>query len=264
MDSLEKILKSLSDDQMSQVVAGVQNDLDEEIDNSKQILEQINQNINTCISNLKDLRRSIIISHFANMKNNTDDYKNYQRDAILQYLEDEDEAEDLSLFIANLSSTTTENNSEPMSCIEEISEPILENPLPSTSFIPNTGLIDLSYVIGNTVKINDSDHKMKYKWTVYVRNLDEENDNLIYLDKVTFFLHESYEPNHIIDIIKKPFSLTKHGWGEFVVRLRLYFKGNMNIQTDVYHKLCLDKNITVGIPMVAKEQIVQYKLLLQR
>jgi len=105
---------------------------------------------------------------------------------------------------------------------------------------------------------------MKYKWTVYVRNAEEGVDNLVYIDKVTYFLHESYEPNHIVDVIKKPFSLTRHGWGEFVIRLRLHFKGNMNVQTDVYHKLCLNKEITVGIPMVAKEQTVKYKLLLHK
>lgn len=264
MESTENVVKTLTTDQISQIVAGVQKDLDDEIVKAKRTLEQIDQNIYTCMTNLKKLRRSIIISHYANMKNNTDGHKNSQRDAILKNLDYEDEAKDLSVFMTNMSDLSTQIKNEPKSNIEQISKPIFQNSSPSVNFIPPIGLVELSYVVGNTVTINDADNEMKYKWTVYVRNVDDGLDNLIYINKVTFFLHESYEPNHIIDVIQKPFSLTKHGWGEFVVRLRLYFKGNMNAQTDVYHKLSLDKNITVGIPMVAKEQTVKYKLLLHK
>lgn len=264
MDSTEKVIKTLTSDQISQIVAGVQKDLDDEMVKTKQTLEQIDQNIYTCITNLKKLRRSIIISHYANMKNNSDGHKNSQRDAILKNLDYEDEAQDLNVFMKNMSDLSKQIKNEPKSNIEQISKPISQNSSPSVNFIPPTGLVELSYVIGNTVTINDADNEMKYKWTVYVRNVDEGLDNLVFINKVTFFLHESYEPNHIIDVIQKPFSLTRHGWGEFVVRLRLYFKGNMSVQTDVYHKLSLDKNITVGIPMVAKEQTVKYKLLLHK
>lgn len=264
MDSTENILTTINQDQMAKVVSGIQNDLDDELVKQKQKLEQINQNIYTCITNLKKLRRNIIIAHYANMKNNFDGHKNRQRDAILKNLEYENEAKDLSVFMTNLNSVSTQIKNKPLSNIDEISRPVLLNTLPLISFVPPTGLIELTYVIGNTVKVNDINHKMKYKWTVYVRNAEEGVDNLVYIDKVTYFLHESYEPNHIVDVIQKPFSLTRHGWGEFVVRLRLYYKGNMNAQTDVYHKLCLDKNITVNIPMVAKEQTVKYKLLLQK
>lgn len=264
MDSSNKFLEKLSIDEVTKVVSDVQNDLDDEIVRTRQSLEQIDQNIHTCIANLKNLRRSIVISHFANMKNNTDGQKNRQRDAILKNMECEDEAKDLSVFMTNLNSISTEVNNKPESFIEEISKPILQNSLPSTNFIPGTGLLDLMYIIGNTVTINDSEQEMKYKWTIYVRNADDVVDNLIYIDKVTYFLHESYEPNHIVDVVQKPFSLTRHGWGEFVIRLRLHFKGNLNVQTDVYHKLCLDKDISVGIPMVAKEQTIKYKLLLHK
>lgn len=264
MDSTDNVLKTLNADQMAQVVAGVQKDLDDEIVKTKQTLEQIDQNIYTCISDLKKLRRCIIVSHYANMKNNFDGHKNRQRDAILKMLDCEDETKDLSVFMTGLNSVSSQIKNEPASNIEYLSKPVSQNCLPSTSFIPTAGLIDLTYVIGNIVKINDADQEMKYKWTVYVRNAEEGVDNLIYIDKVTYFLHESYEPNHIVDVVQKPFSLTRQGWGEFVVRLRLHFRGNMNVQTDVYHKLCLDKDVTVGIPMVAKEQTVKYKLLLHK
>lgn len=263
MDSTEKVIKTLTTDQVSQVVAGVQKDLDHEIEKTKRSLEQIDQNIFTCITNLKKLRRSIIVSHYANMKNNSDGHKNSKRDAILKNLDCEDEAKDLSVFMTNLNGISVKIKNDPKSNIEQISKPILQHSSPSVHISPPTGFIELSYVVGNTVKINDVDNEMKFKWTVYVRNVEEGIDNLIFIKKVTFFLHDSYEPNHIIDVVQKPFSLTRHGWGEFVVRLRLYFHGNTNVQTDVYHKLCLDKDATVGIPMVAKEQTVKYKLLLQ-
>lgn len=264
MDSTNNILKTLSSDQMAQIVAGVQKDLDDEIVKTKQTLEQIDRNIYTCIGDLRKLRRNIIISHYASMKNNIDGNKDRQRDAILKTLDCEDETKDLSVFMTGLNSGSSQIKKEPASNIEYLSKPIPLSNLPSTSFVPATGLIDLTYVIGNTVMINDAEQEMKYKWTVYVRNAEEGVDNLIYIDKVTYFLHESYEPNHIVDVVQKPFSLTRQGWGEFVVRLRLHFKGNMDVQTDVYHKLCFDKDITVGIPMVAKEQTVKYKLLLHK
>lgn len=264
MNSTEKILKTLSADQMSQLVTGVQADLDDEIVKTKRTLDQIDQNIFTCINNLKKLRRSIIISHYAKMKNNTDGHKNCQRDALLKNLDCEDEAKDLSVFMKNLSNASAQLKNEPINNIEQLSQTISQNTLSSGSFVPKTGLINLTFVIGNIVKISDSENEMKYKWTVYVRNAEEGVDNLVYIEKVTYFLHESYAPNHIVDVIKKPFSLTRHGWGEFIIRLRLFFKGNMNVQTDVYHKLCLNKDITVGIPMVAKEQIVKFNLLLHK
>lgn len=264
MDPIENVMKKISTDEMAQVIAGVQKSIDDDIIKTKQTLEQIDHNIYACIANLKKLRKSIVISHFNNMKNNSDGQKNAQRDAILKKLECEDEAKDLSVFMTNLNNVSTQIKNQPTSSVEQLSQPVSQNSSPSVNFIPPSKLINLTYIVGNTVKMSDSEHEMKYKWTIYVRNPEEGIDNLIYLDKVRYFLHESYEPNHIVDVVQKPFSLTRHGWGEFVVRLRFFFKGNMNVQTDVYHKLCFNKNITVGIPMVAKEQTVKYNLLLHK
>lgn len=265
MTSIKEALEKLNPDQVKKICNGLQDDMNIELNKSRQTLDEIDKNIYSCIIQLKKLRRCIVISHFGNMKNNASGQKNKQRDAILKSLECEDEAKDLSVFMKNLNNmpSTSKINSEPVSNVELISKSI--NILaPSINFSPPTGLIDLAYVIGNTVKVSDSEDEMKYKWTVYVRNVEEGLDNLMYIDKVRYFLHESYEPNHIVDVVQKPFSLTRHGWGEFVIRLRLYFKGNMNVQTDVYHKLTLDKGLVSGIPMVAKEQTVQYKLLLHK
>lgn len=263
MDPTKKAVSMLSKDRMAKILASVKKDLDDELVRTNKRLEEIDQKIYTCITNLNRLRKSVVISHYSNIKTKNDAQQIRKRNAILKNLDSEDEARDLSVFMTNLAVKSNQND-EPTSNVEEISKPILQNPLPSTSFVFPTGLIDLTFIIGNTVKISGSDQEMKYKWTVYVRNPEEGIDNLIYIDKVTYFLHESYEPNHIVDVIQKPFSLTRHGWGEFVVRLRLCFKGNMNVQTDVYHKLSLDKESSVGIPMVAREQTVRYKLLLHK
>nr|BAH72011.1 ACYPI003066 [Acyrthosiphon pisum] len=141
MNSTEKILKTLSADQISQVVAGVQADLNDEMVKTKRTLDQIDQNIFTCINNLKKLRRSIIISHYAKMKNNTDGNKNYQRDALLKNLDCEDEAKDLSVFMTHLSNASARVKTEPMSNIEQLSKTVSQNAMPSGSFIPKTGLI---------------------------------------------------------------------------------------------------------------------------
>ncbi|XP_050432105.1 YEATS domain-containing protein 2 [Adelges cooleyi] len=266
MASLDDTNELMSPEQMTQIKAGILKILKEELISYNRAREEVDQAIEESVGLLKKLRRNVVTSHFANMKNNENGQKNRVKDAILKQLEDEDEAKDLSVFLKSLDnmSSTSETINEPTIKVELLSKPSSSNPSPSVTFTPPIGRIHLAYVIGNTVKVSGSENEMKYKWTVYVRNLEEGIDNLIYIDKVRYFLHESYEPNHIIDVLEKPFSLTRHGWGEFVVRLRLYFKGNMNVQTDVYHKVHLNKGLAVDIPMVAKEQVVKYNLLLQK
>ncbi|XP_050541209.1 uncharacterized protein LOC126905514 isoform X2 [Daktulosphaira vitifoliae] len=184
MTSIRDALEKLNPDQVTKICNGLQDDLNLELNKSKQTLDEIDKNIYSCISQLKKLRRCIVISHFANMKNNENGQKNRQRDAILKNLECEDEAKDLSLFMKNLNNmpSTSKIISEPASNIEFISKSI-NNPVPSINFSPPNGLIDLAFVIGNTVKVSDSENAMKYKWTVYVRNIEESSDNLIYIEK---------------------------------------------------------------------------------
>jgi hypothetical protein len=44
-----------------------------------------------------------------------------------------------------------------------------------------------------------------------------------FIQRVKFTLHDSFAPHHKIVVTQPPFQVTKKGWGEFVVRVRLYF-----------------------------------------
>eukprot|EP01083_Nonionella_stella_P039628 107753_1 len=65
------------------------------------------------------------------------------------------------------------------------------------------------------------DNQDWFRWTVYVRGI--ENEDLSYLiKKVVFYLHESYdEPIRVIE--NGPFELTEEGWGQFEIKIEIYF-----------------------------------------
>jgi len=60
-----------------------------------------------------------------------------------------------------------------------------------------------------------------FRWTVYVRGA--ENEDLSYfIQRVVFYLHDSYsEPVRVID--HAPFELTEEGWGQFDIKIEIYF-----------------------------------------
>lgn len=53
------------------------------------------------------------------------------------------------------------------------------------------------------------------------------------------FLHPSYSPNNIVDINFPPFNLVRKGWGEFPIRIQLFFWDLKNKPADVIHMLQL-------------------------
>jgi len=55
--------------------------------------------------------------------------------------------------------------------------------------------------------------------------------------KVRFFLHPSFEPNDLVDVVMPPFHLTRRGWGEFPVRVQLHFIDPRNKPVDIIHSL---------------------------
>lgn len=75
--------------------------------------------------------------------------------------------------------------------------------------------------------------------------------------KVRFYLHESYKPNDIVEITSPPFHLSKRGWGEFPVRLILYFHPHIQEKPmQLFHNLLLDKKHT-GLQTIGGETVVE-------
>ncbi|XP_014245651.1 YEATS domain-containing protein 2 isoform X2 [Cimex lectularius] len=115
-------------------------------------------------------------------------------------------------------------------------------------------------LIGNISKwiLDQEDSEITHKWTVYMKCKKENGDNVeigSVFSSVVFFLHPSYKPNDVIRIDNPPFKLTRRGWGEFPLRVRLYFANELDKSLDVVHHIKLDRSHS-GLDTFGGETIV--------
>ena len=98
-------------------------------------------------------------------------------------------------------------------------------------------------VVGNVSKWipeNQREGVSTHKWMVYVRG-DEENPSLPEVGRVRYTLHPSYKPHDEVDVDAPPWQLTRRGWGEFPLRVLIFFKNTENKSVEMVHHLKLDK-----------------------
>ncbi|EDW02916.1 uncharacterized protein LOC6562803 [Drosophila grimshawi] len=120
------------------------------------------------------------------------------------------------------------------------------------------------FVVGNTSKYLggvDSDvqngQALAYKWLVYVQGKNLPMPPETYLRKVRFQLHHSYRPNDIVDVHSPPFQLTRRGWGEFPMRIQLYFQEHLQQKpVQLMHTIVLDKTMC-GLHTMGGETTVE-------
>ncbi|XP_055309470.1 YEATS domain-containing protein 2 [Sitodiplosis mosellana] len=116
-------------------------------------------------------------------------------------------------------------------------------------------------VVGNISKyIGDEEAdlatKVTHKWLIYVLTKNSVPVEQI-VSRARFFLHDSYKPNDIVDVSSPPFQISKRGWGEFPVRVQLYFHAPLNQKPlQIFHTLILDKKHT-GMQTMGAETIVE-------
>ena len=101
-------------------------------------------------------------------------------------------------------------------------------------------------IIGTTSQClpASSGTKDTHKWSIYVKcpNPDPRQPNEIstFVRAVKFYLHPSLKPNDVVKCDAPPFFINNTGWGEFPVRIRLYFwDDEMNKPVDLIHQLTL-------------------------
>ncbi|KAJ1860974.1 YEATS domain-containing protein 2 [Coemansia sp. RSA 2703] len=99
-------------------------------------------------------------------------------------------------------------------------------------------------VVGNTAERVADDGAYTHRWTVYVRGRAGDASPAQYVRRVRVFLHPSYRPDDIVDLHPPLFELTRHGWGEFPVRLQVFFVDRRNKPVDMVHMLRLDGRAT--------------------
>nr|CAI5864619.1 unnamed protein product [Callosobruchus analis] len=116
-------------------------------------------------------------------------------------------------------------------------------------------------VIGNISKYMSTteDDSMTHKWMVYVRGENNKPDISDIVKKVVFYLHPSYRPNDVVEVNESPFHLSRRGWGEFPLRVQIFFKNSLNKPVDIVHNLKLDKSCT-GRQVLGNETLVDVYL----
>lgn len=95
-----------------------------------------------------------------------------------------------------------------------------------------------------------------HKWLVYVQSKTARSvEDMVH--KVRFFLHPSYKPNDVVDVSSAPFQIARRGWGEFPVRVQLFFHPHVQQKPlQIFHQLVLDKKRT-GLQTMGAETVVE-------
>ncbi|KAI8904632.1 yeats family-domain-containing protein [Powellomyces hirtus] len=101
--------------------------------------------------------------------------------------------------------------------------------------------------------------KYAYKWMIYLQGPPTSEDMTSFVRKVRFYLHPDYRPFDVVEVTEPPFRLTRYGWGEFPVRLQLYFVDERNKPVDIIHIVKLDKS-KCGRQLPGSERFIDLEL----
>uniref|UniRef100_A0A6G1S6H0 YEATS domain-containing protein 4 n=1 Tax=Aceria tosichella TaxID=561515 RepID=A0A6G1S6H0_9ACAR len=96
-----------------------------------------------------------------------------------------------------------------------------------------------------------------HEWTCYLRPY--KNEDMNYVKKISFKLHESYGPNSEKTLLAPPFEVKETGWGEFEVIIKIYFVDPNERPVTIYHNLKLfehDQNNPGGPPKIDKTKTI--------
>ncbi|KAJ2840024.1 hypothetical protein J3B01_000273 [Coemansia erecta] len=120
-------------------------------------------------------------------------------------------------------------------------------------------------MLGNTSQFFDlqgrppGKERSTHKWTLYIRSAAAEEYLGSYIRKARVFLHPSYRPDDIVDLIPPKFELTRWGWGEFPVRVQIFFHDKRNKPVDLVHILKLD-DLCSGDELLGSETPIDLEL----
>lgn len=78
-----------------------------------------------------------------------------------------------------------------------------------------------------------------FRWTVVVRSGESEDEDLSeYIQRIEFNLHSTFaQPRRVVEM--PPFQLEEQGWGEFEIRLRIFFQDSNERPLELKHWLRL-------------------------
>lgn len=82
-----------------------------------------------------------------------------------------------------------------------------------------------------------NDQQKLHRWAIYLRPTRKDED-LSYIKKVSFLLHDSFEnPLRVVDA--PPFEVVEIGWGEFDIKITIYFVDGNEKPLEIMHALKL-------------------------
>lgn len=97
-------------------------------------------------------------------------------------------------------------------------------------------------VVGNTSQYmhEQSNSNITHKWMCYVKTKSSVGVERM-VKKVRFHLDQSYKPNDVVDVTTSPFQLTRRGYGEFPIKVLIFFKDDLQLKpVQIIHQLNLD------------------------
>jgi len=89
--------------------------------------------------------------------------------------------------------------------------------------------------LGQKVPPGSSTHE----WKVYLCAANKDEDISAYVKKVNFVLHPTLQPPERLVEAPGPFQVTEQGWGEFEIRLQIFFHDSRDTPVEVSHVLKL-------------------------
>lgn len=116
-------------------------------------------------------------------------------------------------------------------------------------------------IVGNISRWTPSqeDDNLTHKWMMYVRGPKDSPDVSSFIQKVVFYLHPSYKPHDVVEVCGPQFHLSRRGWGEFPIRVQIFFTCPLNKPVDIVHNLKLDKTYS-GRTTLGNETLIDLYL----
>lgn len=143
--------------------------------------------------------------------------------------------------------------------------PLIKNKTSITEWGPDSGgrqkgiTIIKPVVYGNISRAlaEPLDNKHTHRWTCYIKPY--KNEEMSYIKKVSFKLHESYGAQAERVLTAPPFEVEETGWGEFELIIKIFFVDPNERPVTIYHHLRLfnhDPNNPNPVPQIVKDKIV--------
>lgn len=112
-------------------------------------------------------------------------------------------------------------------------------------------------IVGNTsqyVYKEDSASNITHKWMCYLLAKSKVPIERL-VQKVIFCLDSSYQPNDMIEVTSSPFQITRRGYGEFQIKLIIFFRDEVQLKPiQIYHRLRLDNKFK-GLQTLGNETV---------